>query len=58
MITLGVDAHKQLHVAVALDDVGHEIGQWRGTNSAKGWEELLSWAGVFGEPRRWGIEGA
>jgi len=58
VITLGVDAHKQLHVAVALDDVGHEIGQWSGTNSAHGWEEVLRWAGAFGGPRRWGIEGA
>ncbi len=58
MITLGVDAHKQLHVAVALDDVGHEIAQWRGTNSARGWEELHCWADGLGEPRRWGIEGA
>jgi transposase len=58
MITLGVAAHKQVHVAVALDDAGHELGRWRGLNSHRGWEELAHWAVEPGEPRRWGIEGA
>jgi transposase len=58
MITLGVDAHKQVHVAVALDDAGHELGRWRGPNSQRGWEQLARWAVELGEPRRWGIEGA
>ena len=30
MITIGVDAHKQVHVALALDDAGRELGHWRG----------------------------
>ncbi len=58
MITLGVDAHKQVHVAVALDDAGHELGRWRGPNSQRGWEQLARWAVELGGPRRWGIEGA
>src|SRR5919202_3513090 len=58
MITLGVDAHKQVHVAVALDEAGHELGRWRGPNSPRGWEELAGWAAALGEPRQWGIEGA
>jgi transposase len=58
MVTLGVDAHKQVHAAVALDDAGRELGRWRGANSAAGWAELVEWASGFGAARRWGIEGA
>jgi transposase len=58
MIILGVDAHKQVHAAVALDDAGRELGRWRGANTAAGWAELAEWASGFGAARRWGIEGA
>jgi len=58
VITLGVDAHKQVHVAVALDDAGREIDRWRGSNSPEGWEALRVWAVAWGEERQWGIEGA
>jgi transposase len=61
MHTLGVDAHKRVHEAVALDDAGREAGRRRVPNTAAGWRELLTWAaglGGEGAPRRWGIEGA
>ncbi len=58
MITIGVDAHKALHVAVALDDAGCEISQWRGCNSASGWNDAQRWAAGLGDVRQWGIEGA
>jgi transposase len=58
VITLGVDAHKQVHVAVALDDAGRAISHWRGANSPAGWQAILTWALTLGEPRQWGIEGA
>lgn len=58
MITLGVDAHKVMHVAVAVDEAGHELGEWSGTNSKKGWRSVLAWAESFGPERQWGIEGA
>jgi hypothetical protein len=44
MITIGVDAHKRIHLAVALDDAGRELTQWRGPNSAEGWQQLSGWA--------------
>lgn len=56
MLTIGVDAHKRLHVAVAVDAAGEQIGSWRGTNTEAGWAELLAWAKALG-PRRWGVEG-
>lgn len=58
MITIGVDAHKGVHVALALDEQGRELDHWRGPNSALGWVGLASWAVVLGSPRVWGIEGA
>ena len=58
MITIGVDAHKGIHVALAVDEGGRELGEWRGPNSPDGWCTLASWAASFGEPSQWGIEGA
>ncbi len=58
MITIGVDAHKRIHVALALDATGRQLGQWRGPNSADGWDALRRWATAQGEVRQWGIEGA
>jgi transposase len=58
MITIGVDAHKQMHVAVALDDAGREAGRWEGGNSLSGWQELCSWAQSLADDRQFGIEGA
>ncbi len=58
MVTIGVDAHKQQHMAVALDDAGRELGRWQGPNNADGWSGMLVWAEGLGEERVWGIEGA
>jgi transposase len=58
MITIGVDAHKRIHVATAVDGAGQELESWRGPNSARGWRRLQRWAEALGEQRRWGIEGA
>ena len=58
MITTGVDAHKRVHAAYAVDDAGRELGQWRGPNSAAGWRGLAEWSHAFTGDRRWVIEGA
>lgn len=58
MITIGVDAHKRVHMAVALDARGQEVARWRGPNSIAGWEALAQWAATLGAPAHWGIEGA
>ena len=58
MVTIGVDAHKQVHAAVALDDTGKALSHWRGPNSRAGWTALHEWAVGLGAPRQWGIEGA
>ena len=53
MITLGVDAHKEVHVAVAADEQGRPLETWEGPNSEAAWQELLAWAGQW-ECRQWG----
>lgn len=58
MITIGVDAHKSLHAAVAVDDSGREVSRWQGPNSEHGWARLAAWASALSEYRQWGIEGA
>jgi len=58
MISIGVDAHKSMHVALAVDDAGREVGNWQGPNSEAGWRSLASWANGLGVSRLWGIEGA
>jgi transposase len=56
MITIGVDAHKRVHVAVALDEAGRQLGVWKGANCARAWDELRDWAAAFGGQRVWGVE--
>ena len=58
MVTLGVDAHKSVHQALALDATGTVLGRWRGANTADAWQRVLAWAQTFPGPRRWGIAGA
>ncbi|MDQ5851191.1 MAG: transposase, partial [Chloroflexota bacterium] len=58
MVTIGVDAHKTVHQALALDDAGTVLGHWRGANTAHEWQQLLTWAQTLPGPRQWGIEGA
>jgi transposase len=58
MVTIGVDAHKRVHQALALDDAGTVLGSWRGANTPDSWQQLLSWATTLPGPRQWGVEGA
>jgi len=58
MITIGVDAHKSIHVALAIDEAGQELSEWRGANSPEGWQALAHWADELTTSTQWGIEGA
>lgn len=58
MITIGVDAHKREHAAVAIDGDGREIDHWRGPNDPAAWRALREWAQELGDEHHWGIEGA
>jgi transposase len=56
-VILGVDTHLDFHTAVAVDDLGRHLGELSVPTTAKGYEELLSWAGGFGLVRCAGVEG-
>jgi transposase len=57
MITVGVDTHKDIHVAVALDGLGRHLGTLNVPTSLAGYKELVAWANGFGPLERAGVEG-
>jgi transposase len=57
-ITLGVDTHKDFHVAVALDGLGRRLGTLSIPTTPAGYEELVDyWANGLGPLEGVGIEG-
>src|SRR5438270_9545788 len=56
-ITGGVDTHKDLHVAAALDDLGKLLGTQSFPTTAAGYRALLGWLGGFGTVVAVGVEG-
>ena len=56
-ITGGVDTHKDLHVAAALDDVGRLLGTRSFQTTAAGFRALLAWLRMFGDVVAVGVEG-
>ena len=56
-VTIGVDTHKDVHVAVAVDAIGRRLGQVSVTASASGYRDLLAWARQLGEVSAFGVEG-
>lgn len=57
-IVVGVDTHKYVHVAVALDQVGTVIGETTIPVNRAGYERLDQWAGELGEQTDFGVEGS
>lgn len=58
VISIGVDAHKTVHVAVALDEAGRRVGEWSGGNTVNEWHRFCAWLTSLGGDRQVGIEGA
>src|SRR5918996_6662629 len=56
-VAIGVDTHKEVHVAVALDALGAQLGSQEIPTSRAGYERLLCWARELGVPT-FAIEGA
>jgi hypothetical protein len=56
-VTLGVDTHAELHVAVALDERGRLLGACTIPTTAAGFAELVRWTNHYGELARVGMEG-
>ncbi len=56
-ITVGVDTHADVHVAVALDQLGARLGERHIPTTAAGYEELERWALELGTVDAFGVEG-
>lgn len=56
-VAIGVDTHKDVHVAVALDRCGVQLGSREISTTAAGYRSLLAWASELGTPA-FAIEGS
>ena len=56
-IIIGVDTHKEEHVAVAVDKLGVHIGQHKLPTTDTGYAGLEHWARRLGEIDAFGVEG-
>lgn len=57
LVTLGVDTHGDIHVAVALDHLGGKLGAIQVPATRAGFRRLTEWASEFGVIDRVGVEG-
>ena len=55
-VVLGVDTHKDLHVAAVITTVGATVASRRFPTTAAGYHQLVAWARSFGTLRRAGVE--
>jgi transposase len=56
-VIVGVDTHKDEHVAVAIDGLGGRLGDVALAASPCGYDELLAWAAPLGSVTVFGVEG-
>lgn len=56
-ITVGVDTHSDIHVAVAIDVLGRRLGELAIPATAAGYQQLRRWVEQLGPTRVFGIEG-
>ncbi len=56
-VTVGVDTHKDEHVAVVIDQFGALLGEHRIPTTTSGYKDLARWAGELGEVVAFGVEG-
>ncbi|TKK91410.1 IS110 family transposase [Herbidospora galbida] len=56
-VVLGVDTHKDTHVAAVVSTTGRSRGSRSFPATATGYRDLLDWAADFGTLRRAGVEG-
>lgn len=57
LVTGGVDTHRDVHVAAALDERGGQLGVESFPATAAGYSDLLAWLRQFGTVERVGVEG-
>ena len=57
VVVVGVDTHSEVHVAVALSELGERLSAISVPTTPGGFERLVRWAESLGEVRAFGIEG-
>jgi hypothetical protein len=57
IVTVGVDTHLDVHVAVVLDQFGRKLDTISVSTTGHGHRRLLEWAGAFGVIDTVGVEG-
>ena len=53
-VTVGVDTHADVHVAVAKDALGRRLDATSVATTPAGYQELLGWAQRLGQVDAWG----
>ena len=56
-VIVGVDTHKHVHVAVAIDTRGIRFGDQSFVADSGGYRALITWADTHGRIKAFGIEG-
>lgn len=56
-VVVGVDTHKDAHVAAVIDEVGQVLATQAFPTTAEGYAALITWAQRFGRLERVGVEG-
>ena len=56
-VIVGVDTHKYVHVAVAIDSRGIRLGDQSFVADSGGYQALIAWADTLGRIEAFGIEG-
>jgi len=56
-IIVGVDTHKDEHVAVAVDHLGARLSEYYSPTTIEGYSGLEHWANSLGKVNAFGIEG-
>jgi transposase len=56
-VVIGIDTHKDFHVAVALTGQGGRLGELKFASTRRGIDQLEQWSSALGTVRAWGVEG-
>ena len=56
-VVIGVDTHKDMHVAVALDGLGRRLDSTTIPTTTAGYRALVAWADALGAVEAFGVEG-
>src|SRR3546814_19528690 len=56
-VVIGIDTHKDVHVAVAINGLGARLATASFTVTSQGYRQVAAWAAEYGVVHAFGIEG-